>query len=134
MDLLKSKRDAGMDQVLDCFLLNGRLVVTPETASLQPCLEQLTIPINVDNEVVGETSLTFALMNVHARAEGARKHAADLRRLMMTILSSPLSVRTLGADVVLYEALLLGEDDTDDALGSVSCIPEQEDPRFADLP
>ncbi|GJU49880.1 hypothetical protein Tco_1219435 [Tanacetum coccineum] len=38
-----------------------------------------------------ETSLSFALMNVHGRAEGAKKHAAALRQLMMEIVSAPLS-------------------------------------------
>ncbi|GJZ60817.1 hypothetical protein Tco_0616633, partial [Tanacetum coccineum] len=69
VNLLKSKKDAGMDEV----------------AYLQPCIEQLFIPIyhEGDKTVVGETSLSFALMNVHARAAGARKHAAALRQLMM---------------------------------------------------
>ncbi|GJX31366.1 RNA-directed DNA polymerase, eukaryota, partial [Tanacetum coccineum] len=54
---------------------------TPEAAHLQPCLEQLSVPIyHVDiKTVVGETFLSFALLNVHTRAEGARKHAAALR-------------------------------------------------------
>ncbi|GJS43124.1 hypothetical protein Tco_0568167 [Tanacetum coccineum] len=45
VDLLKSKKDAGMDEVLDCFLLDGPLAELPEAASLQPCIEQLSIPI-----------------------------------------------------------------------------------------
>ena len=133
VDLLKSKKDVGMDQVLDCFLLEGSLAVDPDTAALQPCLEQLTLPMNIGNAVVGETSLSSALMNVHARAEGARKHAADLRSLLVSIVSSPLSARTLGSDVVTYEAPLLSEDDTDDILGSVSCVPG-EDSRVMVLP
>ncbi|GJV51870.1 hypothetical protein Tco_1447611 [Tanacetum coccineum] len=43
--LLKSKKDAGMDEVLDCFLLDGPLANLPEAAYLQPCLEQLSVPI-----------------------------------------------------------------------------------------
>ncbi|GJT42591.1 hypothetical protein Tco_0951306 [Tanacetum coccineum] len=64
VDLLKSKKDAGMDEV----------------------------PIHHagDKTAVGETSLSFALMNVHARAEGAKKHAAALCQLMMEIVSTPL--------------------------------------------
>ncbi|GJX09468.1 hypothetical protein Tco_0199327 [Tanacetum coccineum] len=46
VDLLKSKKDAGMDEVLDCFLLDGPLAELPEAASLQPCIEQLSIPIH----------------------------------------------------------------------------------------
>ncbi|GJR72262.1 hypothetical protein Tco_0084627 [Tanacetum coccineum] len=74
VDLLKSKKDAGMDEVLDCFLLDGPLAELPEAASLQPCIEQLSIPIHHagDKTVVGETSLSFALMNVHARLRGPR--------------------------------------------------------------
>ncbi|GKC18019.1 hypothetical protein Tco_1014801, partial [Tanacetum coccineum] len=37
--LLKSKKDSGMDEVLDCFLLDGPLADLPEAAYLQPCLE-----------------------------------------------------------------------------------------------
>ncbi|GKC60466.1 hypothetical protein Tco_1088064 [Tanacetum coccineum] len=76
VDLLKSKKDAGMDEVLDCFLLDGPLAELPEAASLQSCIEQLSIPIH---HAVEETSLSFALMNVHARDEGAKKHATALR-------------------------------------------------------
>ncbi|GJX28967.1 hypothetical protein Tco_0237046 [Tanacetum coccineum] len=93
VSLLKSKKDAGMDEVLDCFLLDGPLAVLPEAAYLQPCIEQLSVPIHHagDTTAVGETSLSFALMNVHARAEGAKKHVAALRQLMMDIVSTPLS-------------------------------------------
>ncbi|GKE08461.1 hypothetical protein Tco_1412012, partial [Tanacetum coccineum] len=85
--------DAGMDEVLDCFLLDGPLAELPEAASLQPCIEQLSIPIHHtgDKTAVRKTSLSFALMNVHARAEGAKKHAAALRQLMMEIVFAPLS-------------------------------------------
>ncbi|GJR15830.1 hypothetical protein Tco_0798482 [Tanacetum coccineum] len=79
--LLKSKKDFGMDEVLDCFLLDGPLASLPGAAHLQPCLEQLSVPIyHADvNAVAGETSLSFALLNVYTRAEGAKKHAAVLR-------------------------------------------------------
>ncbi|GKA78203.1 hypothetical protein Tco_0784740, partial [Tanacetum coccineum] len=65
----------------------------PEVAHLQPCLEQLSVPIyHVDvNAVVGETSLSFTLLNVHTGAEGAKRHAAALRQLMVDIVSYPLS-------------------------------------------
>ncbi|GKB73841.1 hypothetical protein Tco_0935253, partial [Tanacetum coccineum] len=91
-----SKKDAGMDEVLDCFLLDGPLAGLPEAAYLQPCIEQLSVPIHHagDKTAVGETSLSFALMNVHARAEGAKKHAAALRQLMMEIVFAPLSSQT----------------------------------------
>ncbi|GJS14564.1 hypothetical protein Tco_0409036 [Tanacetum coccineum] len=85
VDLLMSKKDAGMDKVLDCFLLDGPLAGLPEAAYLRPCIEQLSVPIHHagDKTAVGETSISFALMNVHARAKGAKKHAAALRQLMM---------------------------------------------------
>ncbi|GKC24749.1 hypothetical protein Tco_1026899, partial [Tanacetum coccineum] len=93
VDLLKSKKDAGMDEVLDCFLLDGPLAELPKAASLQLCIKQLSIPIHHagDKTAIGETSLSFALMNVHARAEGAKKYVAALRQLMMEIVSAPLS-------------------------------------------
>ncbi|GJX40552.1 hypothetical protein Tco_0255542, partial [Tanacetum coccineum] len=132
VDLLKSKKDAGMDEVLDCFLLDGPLAELPEAASLQPCIEQLAIPIHHagDKTAVGETSLSFALMNVHARAEGAKKHAAALRQLMMDIVSAPLSSQTWVGEASISAAPLSVEDyaeeDTDEALGSVVAAPHLE--------
>ncbi|GJW83606.1 hypothetical protein Tco_0156751 [Tanacetum coccineum] len=92
INLLKSKKDVGIDEVLNCFILDGPLADLPEAAHLQPCLEQLSVPIyhSDDKAVIGETSLSFALLNVHSRAEGAKKHAAALRQLMMEIVSNPL--------------------------------------------
>ncbi|GKF11378.1 hypothetical protein Tco_0049304, partial [Tanacetum coccineum] len=96
VNLLKSKKDAGIDEVLDCFLLDGPLVGLPEAAYLQSCIEQLSIPIYHagDKTTVGETSLSFALMNVYARAERAKKHDAALRQLMTEIVYAPLSSQT----------------------------------------
>ncbi|GJV28756.1 hypothetical protein Tco_1385204 [Tanacetum coccineum] len=134
--LLKSKKDAGMDEVLDCFLLDGPLVVLPEAAYLQPCIEQLSVPIHHagDTTAVGETSMSFSLMNVHARAEGAKKHVADLRQLMMDIVSAPLSSQTWVGKASTSVAPLSVEDydekDTDEALGSVVSVPKFETCRF----
>ncbi|GJV49520.1 reverse transcriptase domain-containing protein [Tanacetum coccineum] len=130
--LLKSKKDSGMDEVLDCFLLDGPLADLPEAARLQPCLEQLSVPIYHSdvNVVVGETSLSFALLNVHNRAEGARKHAAALRRLMVDIVSHPLSSQNLLGEASTSAVAFCVEDlDTDEDLGSVVCMPHLEDPR-----
>ncbi|GKF73261.1 hypothetical protein Tco_0219593, partial [Tanacetum coccineum] len=71
VNLLKSKKDAGMDEVLDCFILDGPLADLLKAAHLQPCLEQRSIPIHHsdDKAIVGETSLSFALLNVHSCAE-----------------------------------------------------------------
>ncbi|GKA05927.1 hypothetical protein Tco_0685047 [Tanacetum coccineum] len=135
--LLKSKKDSGMDEVLDCFLLDGPLADLPEAARLQPCLEQLSVPIYHSdvNVVVGETSLSFALLNVHNRAEGARKHAAALRRLMVDIVSHPLSSQNLLGEASTSAVAFCVEDlDTDEDLGSVVCMPHLEDPRFEFLP
>ncbi|GKC95832.1 hypothetical protein Tco_1161274 [Tanacetum coccineum] len=41
-----------------------------------------------------DEALSFALMNVHARADGVKKHDASLRQLMMEIVSAPLSSQT----------------------------------------
>ncbi|GJU16759.1 hypothetical protein Tco_1144725 [Tanacetum coccineum] len=133
---LKSKKDVGMDEVLDCFILDGPLADLLKAAHLQPCLEQLSIPIHHsdDKAVVGETSLSFALPNVHSHAEGAKKHAAALRQLMMEIVSNPLSSRTWVGETSTSAAPLSVEDfdeeDTDEALGSVVAIPKFEACRF----
>ncbi|GJS40336.1 hypothetical protein Tco_0565379 [Tanacetum coccineum] len=135
--LLKSKKDSGMDEVLDCFLLDGPLADLPEAAHLQPCLEQLSVPIyHADvNAVAGETSLSFALLNVHTRAEGAKKHAAALRQLMVDIVSHPLSSQNLLGEASTSAVAPCVEDlDTDEDLGSVVCMPQLEDLRFEILP
>ncbi|GJT51066.1 hypothetical protein Tco_0977223 [Tanacetum coccineum] len=109
--LLKSKKDSGMDE--------------------------LSVPIyHVDvKAVIRETSLSFALLNVHTRAEGAKKHAATLRQLMVDIISHPLSSQNLVGEASTSAATLSVEDlDTDEDLGSVVCMPQFEDPRFEILP
>ncbi|GKC08634.1 hypothetical protein Tco_1000244, partial [Tanacetum coccineum] len=132
VDLLKSKKDDGMDEVLDCFLLDGPLIELPKAASLQPCIKQLSIPIHHagDKTAVGETSLSFALMNVHARAEGAKKHVAALCQLTMEIVSPPLSSQTWVGEASISAAPLsiedYAEEDTDEALGSVFAAPHIE--------
>ncbi|GJR98667.1 hypothetical protein Tco_0270841 [Tanacetum coccineum] len=108
--LLKSKKDSRMDEVLDFFLLDGPLAT-------------------------GETSLSFALLNVHTRAEGAKKHAAALRQLMVDIVSHPLSSQNLLGEASTSVVISCVEDlDTDEDLGSVVCMPQLEDPRFETLP
>ncbi|GJY13403.1 hypothetical protein Tco_0382712 [Tanacetum coccineum] len=136
VNLLKSKKDAGIDEVLDCFLLDGPLAGLPEAAYLQSCIEQLSIPIYHagDKTVVRETSLSFALMNVHARAEGAKKHAAALCQLMMEIVSAPLSSQTWVGGASTSVASLSVEDydaeDTNEALESVVAVPKLETCHF----
>ncbi|GKA37831.1 hypothetical protein Tco_0724396, partial [Tanacetum coccineum] len=106
VDLLKSKKDAGIDE--------------------------LSVPINHagDKTAIGETSLSFALMNVHAHAEGAKKHAAALHQLMMEIVSAPLSSQTWVGEASTSATPLSVEDytkeDTDEALGSVVAVPKLE--------
>ncbi|GKA28987.1 hypothetical protein Tco_0715232 [Tanacetum coccineum] len=132
LNLLKSNKDAGMDEVLDCFILDGPLVDLPEAAYLQPCLEQLSVPIHHsdDKAIIEETSLSFALLNVHSRAEGAKKHAAALRQLMMDIVSNPMSSLTWVGETSTSAAPLSVEDfdeeDMDEALGSVVSLPKFE--------
>ncbi|GJV08825.1 hypothetical protein Tco_1346481 [Tanacetum coccineum] len=136
VNLLKSKKDAGMDEVLDCFLLDRPLAGLPKAAYLQLCIEQLSIPIHHagDKIVVGETSMSFALMHVHARVAGAKKHVAALRQLMMEIVSAPLSSQTWVGEASTSVAPLSVEDydeeDTDEALGSIVAIPKLEICRF----
>ncbi|GKB87024.1 hypothetical protein Tco_0959296 [Tanacetum coccineum] len=108
ISLLKSKKDAGMDEVLDSFLLDGPLAGLLEAAYLQPCIEQLFVPIYHvgDTTTIGETSFSFALMKVHARAEGAKKHVAALCQLMMDIVSTPLSSQTWVGEASTYRRRL----------------------------
>ncbi|GKD45601.1 hypothetical protein Tco_1270246, partial [Tanacetum coccineum] len=137
VQLLKSKKDSRMDEVLDCFLLDEPLADLPEAAYLQPCLEQLSVPIYHANvkTVVGETSLSFALLNVHTRAKGAKKHAASLRQLMVDIISHLLSSQNLVGEASTSAATFSIKDlDTDEDLESVVCMPKFEDPRFEILP
>ncbi|GJW84082.1 hypothetical protein Tco_0157227 [Tanacetum coccineum] len=76
------------------------------------------------------TSLSFALLNVHNRAEGAKKHAAALRRLMVDIVSHPLSSQNLlGEASTSAVAFCVDDLDTDKDLGSVVCMPHLEDPH-----
>ncbi|GJZ88963.1 hypothetical protein Tco_0660745 [Tanacetum coccineum] len=69
VQLLKSKKDSRINEVLDWLSPwdTGWFTyeTTPEAAHLQPCLEQLSVPIyHADvKTVIGETSLSFALLN-----------------------------------------------------------------------
>ncbi|GJR21356.1 hypothetical protein Tco_0969883 [Tanacetum coccineum] len=136
VSFLKSKKDDGMDEVLDSFLLDGPLAGLPEAAYLQPCIEQLSVPIHHagDTTAVGETSLSFALMNVHARAEGAKKHDVALCQLMMDIVSAPLSSQTwvgeASTSVAPFSVKDYDEEDTDEALGSIIAVHKFETCRF----
>ncbi|GJW59298.1 hypothetical protein Tco_0106029 [Tanacetum coccineum] len=66
---------------------------------------------------------------------GARKHAAALRRLMMDIVSHPLSSQNLLGEASTSAAAFRVDDlDTDEDLGSVVCMPHLEDLRFEILP
>ncbi|GKC71171.1 hypothetical protein Tco_1117054 [Tanacetum coccineum] len=136
VNLLNSKKDAGMDEVLDCFLLDKPLAGLLEDTYLPSCIEQLSVPIYHagDKTAIGETSLSFALMNVHAHAEGVKKHAAALRRLMMEIVSSRLSSQTWVGEASTFVAPLSIEDydeeDTNEAMGSVVAVPKLKACRF----
>ncbi|GKE72566.1 hypothetical protein Tco_1534607, partial [Tanacetum coccineum] len=87
--------------------VDGPLADLSEAAHLQPCLEQIFVPIHHsdDKAIVGETSLSFALLNVHSRAEGAKKHAAALHQLMMEIVSNPCLLRLGWVKLVLLRLL-----------------------------
>ncbi|GJV21756.1 hypothetical protein Tco_1370776 [Tanacetum coccineum] len=102
VNLLKSKKDAGMDEVMDCFLLDGPAADLPKAMHIQP------------------------------RAEGAKEHVAALRKLMIDIVSNPLSSQTWVGEASTSAAPLSAEDyqekDTDEALGSVVVIPQLEAP------
>ncbi|GKD05933.1 hypothetical protein Tco_1180907, partial [Tanacetum coccineum] len=74
--------------------------------------------------------MRVALINIHARAEGAKKHVAALCQLMMDIVSAPLSSQTWVGEASTFVAPLsivdYDEEDTDEALGSVVAIPKFE--------
>ncbi|GKE06634.1 hypothetical protein Tco_1398652, partial [Tanacetum coccineum] len=117
--------------------LSAVVAYNPETAKSNyldvSCLEQLSVPIyHTDiNAVVRETSLSFALLNVHTRAEGAKRHASALRQLMVDIVSHPLSFENLLGEASTSSVAPCVEDlDTDKDLGSVVCMLQFEDPRF----
>ncbi|GJV76013.1 hypothetical protein Tco_1507597 [Tanacetum coccineum] len=99
-------------------------------------MDELSVPIHHagDTTAIGETSLSFALMNVHARAEGAKKHAAALRQLMIDIVSALLSSQTWMGEASTFVAPLSVEDydeeDTDEASGSVVVVHKFETYHF----
>ncbi|GKE68067.1 hypothetical protein Tco_1526139 [Tanacetum coccineum] len=71
-------------------------------------------------------------MNVHSSAEGAKKHVAALYKLMIDMVSDPLSSQTWVGEASTSAAPLSAEDyqeeDMDKALGSVVAIPQLEAP------
>ncbi|GKG14792.1 hypothetical protein Tco_0354392 [Tanacetum coccineum] len=89
-----------MDEVLDCFLLDGPLAELPKAASLQPCIEQLSILIHHAEACPG-SSPTDDRDSLRAPGEAS-------------ISAAPLSVEDYA------------EEDTDDALGSVVAAPHLE--------
>ncbi|GJT72746.1 hypothetical protein Tco_1032032 [Tanacetum coccineum] len=106
VNFLKSKKDAKMDEVLDCFILDGLLADLPEAAYLQPCLEQLSVPI----------------------------HHSDDKAIVGEIVFNPLSSRTWVGEMSTFAAPFsvkdFDEEDTDEALRSVVAIPKFEACRF----
>ncbi|GKF16215.1 hypothetical protein Tco_0061133, partial [Tanacetum coccineum] len=63
VNLLKSKKDAGIDEVLDCFILDEPLADLPKATHLQPCLEQLSVPIHHsdDKAIVGTSAAPLSI-------------------------------------------------------------------------
>ncbi|GKG08867.1 hypothetical protein Tco_0334699, partial [Tanacetum coccineum] len=67
-------------------------------------------------------------------AEGAKRHAAALRQLMVDIVSHPLSSQNLLGEASTSVVASCVEDwDTDEDLGSVVCMPHLEDLCFETL-
>ncbi|GJV21151.1 hypothetical protein Tco_1370171 [Tanacetum coccineum] len=131
VDLLKSKKDIGMDEGLFFAAREPPCLDLPESCFLRQYALTASVPIQHagDKRSVGRL-LSFTLMNVHARAKGAKKHAAALRQLMMEIVSAPLSSQTWVGEASTSAAPLSVEDyteeDTDEALGSVVAVPKLE--------
>ncbi|GJU95439.1 RNA-directed DNA polymerase, eukaryota, reverse transcriptase zinc-binding domain protein [Tanacetum coccineum] len=113
-----------LGRAVDFGMQRGAYYVNAVRALEDAHFPLLSIPIHHvgDKTPVGETSLSFALMNVHARAEGAKKHAAALRQLMMEIVSASLSSQNWVGEASISAAPLSVEDyaeeDTDETLGS----------------
>ncbi|GJV61987.1 hypothetical protein Tco_1468087 [Tanacetum coccineum] len=63
LSVLKSKKDACMDNVMDSFHLEGPLAEILRAEELKPSLEQFMLHIHraEDDVVLGETSLSFSL-------------------------------------------------------------------------
>ncbi|GKC88732.1 hypothetical protein Tco_1149381 [Tanacetum coccineum] len=77
VDLLKSKKDAGMDEVLDCFLLDRPLAELLKAASLQPCIRSflflfimLIVSAPLSSQTwVGEASISATPLSVEDYVE-----------------------------------------------------------------
>ncbi|GKA78379.1 hypothetical protein Tco_0784916 [Tanacetum coccineum] len=109
---------------------------------LQPCLWAAYSPplhhSGDKGQSLGETSLSFALLNVHSRAEGAKKHVVALCQLIMEIVSNPLSSQTWVGKTSTSAAPLSIEDfdevDMDEALGGLFMAPFPSDLQLRNGP
>ncbi|GJZ11805.1 hypothetical protein Tco_0546564 [Tanacetum coccineum] len=109
VSLLKSKKDARIDEVLDSFLLDGPIAGLPEAAYLQPCIEQLSIPIH------------------HASDTTARLGTTAMSLLCM---DRPMPVGEVSTSVAHLSVKDYDEEDTDEALGSVVAVLKFETYHF----
>nr|GEU82992.1 reverse transcriptase domain-containing protein [Tanacetum cinerariifolium] len=97
---LEAKKDASMADIMDFFHLEGPATETSEASQLQPSLDQLMIPIYLqeDQVIIGETYLSFSLEATHNRVQRLRGDAAAHRLSLMDfilLLVEPLSARNL---------------------------------------
>ncbi|GKF59412.1 hypothetical protein Tco_0176198, partial [Tanacetum coccineum] len=84
---LKSHKDASTADVMNLLHLEGPLADSPGMSDLQPNVEQLTLPNHrlEDQVVLGETSLSFALIVTHSRVERIRENVAAHRSALIDV-------------------------------------------------
>nr|GEY31235.1 hypothetical protein [Tanacetum cinerariifolium] len=94
---LESHKDASVEDIMNLLRLEGPFADAPGMIDFQPDIEQLRIPIHrsEDQVVLGETSLSFALIVSHSCVKQIRANITAERSAVMgvwTPLFEPLSV------------------------------------------
>nr|GEW71806.1 transposase (putative), gypsy type [Tanacetum cinerariifolium] len=97
---LKSHKDADVEDIMNLFRLEGPLADAPRMSDLQPHVDQLMLHVHrsEDQVVLGERSLSFALIVTHSRVERIRENVAAERSALIDVwapLVDPLSVKNL---------------------------------------
>ncbi|GJU55955.1 hypothetical protein Tco_1229669 [Tanacetum coccineum] len=104
-----SKKDVGIDEVLDYFLLDGPFAGLSEAADLQPCIEQLSI-------------------YYHSEACCGSSPTDDGNSFRSSIFQTWVGEASTSVASLSIEDY--DEEDTDEALGSVVAIPKLETCHF----
>ncbi|GJS51278.1 hypothetical protein Tco_0624640 [Tanacetum coccineum] len=119
------------------FLLDGPAADLPEAVHLQPCLEQLTVPIHHAGDKILLEKPPYPLHDesIITASKGANKHVATLSKIIWIdiVLRSfdypnLCGLRLLTSAVPHLSIEDYHEEDTDEVLGSVVAIPQLEVP------